>query len=186
MVELAASNPGIKVRPLAREAARQLGLKGEPRDHEERLRKKYAALKEAGNLPVLESGLDFRRRKIREAYVVRGAWEAGLREQLAAQELEAAALGLNVRKKDLSGVLLNLEHEKENCELYLHGPADIAIDTAFSKGLSSDEAESEFVALAKRYEQVKKEVEVVRALCHLRRALRVDQAVSTQQEDEIG
>ena len=186
MVELRASNPKLSLRAAAKEAARQLGLKGQPVSHLERLRKKFAAMEEAGTLPVHESNVDRKRRLIKEAIVARAAWKAGLRVQLAAREQEATALGFDPGQKDLLGLLLLLRNELEACEMNLFGSADVAIDNYLSLGLSPAEADARFLALVKRHGQVKKEVEVLEAIRNLRAALGPDHRVSAQEASEIG
>jgi hypothetical protein len=92
MVEQLDSNPSLKIRRVAREAARQLGLPGKPSAHEERLRKKYYRLLEAGDLAVQSRSarLDV---EIERVFAAQEAAVAQSRERLATKEQEAISRG---------------------------------------------------------------------------------------------
>jgi hypothetical protein len=186
MAQLRAADPPMSRRLAAETAAREL-LTGVPSSHVERLRKKYAAREQAGDLPPVENTVDRRRREIQETLVAIESKKKELREQIAAKEQEAASLGLDTtNRRDLNVVLMMLKHERENCELILHGPPDIAIDRILAAGLSVTEADAQFLELAQRYEQVKKEEEVLREIVHLRASLGIYREVSTQKEEGLG
>ncbi|HVT60014.1 MAG TPA: hypothetical protein VHR45_16655 [Thermoanaerobaculia bacterium] len=187
MVELRASNPNMSVRAASREAVRRLGLKGQPSSHLERLRKKFTSLEKTGSLPALESNMDRKRREIQAGLAAHEAKKVRLRELLVSKEAEAASLGLEtINRKDLSVVLMVLTRERENCEVILHGSADIAIDRILVMGLSAAEADAQILALADKYELLKKQEEVLREIVHLRAALGIGQGVSTQKEEDLG
>jgi len=180
MVELRTANPSMKVRAAAREAAKQLGLKGQQGTIEDRLRHKYAELEAAGELPVPESSPDFVRRYIQDAYAARAARQATLRDELAAKEQEAIALGLQVPSKDLLVFLRVLESEMLRAEIYARGSADIVTALMMEEHLSATEADARYVALREGYELLKKQVEVVSAIYEKRLALGLAPRVSAQ------
>jgi hypothetical protein len=180
MVELRTANPRMKLRAAAREAARQVGLIGQGTTVEDRLRHKYAELEAAGNLPVLESSPDFVRRYMQDAYASRAARQATLREELAAKEQEAVALGLQVPSENLLVFLTVLEHEKESAEIYARGSGEIVTALMMENRLSAAEADARYVALREGYELLQKQVEIVRAIYEKRLALGLAPRVSAQ------
>ncbi|HVT60980.1 MAG TPA: hypothetical protein VHR45_21635 [Thermoanaerobaculia bacterium] len=186
MVELRTANPRMKLRAVAREAARQLGLIGQRATIEDRLRHKYAEQEKAGHLPAVESSPDFVRSYMQDAYASRAAREARLREDLAAKEEEAIALGLRLPPKDLLVYLRVLEGEKENTEIYARGSAEIVTALLMEKGLSAAEADTRYLAIQERYQQLEKEVEVVRAIYEKRRALGLTYEFPPKREALLG
>lgn len=170
MVELRTANPAMKVRAAAREAAKQLGLRGQQGTIEDRLRHKYAELEAAGELPLVESSPDFIRKYMQDAYASHAVRLARLREELAAKEQEAIALGFHVPSQDLLVFLRVLEAEMEGTEIYARGPADIVTALMMEKRLSATDADAQYVALRERHEMLKRQVEIVRAIYEKRRA----------------
>lgn len=183
MRELLESGQLKSERRAAKAAEASLGL---PRGTWESLRKSYAARRNAGTLPAIESRTDVTKRMIREGIVARERWKEGLRAQLATKEEEAAALGLNITGiKDWSVLLRSMRHERDQYVMQVHSP-DVALNTALEKGLTADEADAWFSDLTVRYEKIKKVLEILEAIEKLQMALKPIRTVSTQNGQEDG
>lgn len=182
MVELRAENPAMRVRAMAREAVKKVGPNG---PGVETLRKRFADLERAGELPIAESHEIRLGRKIIEfTYAARNDALARIKDELAASECEAAALGLNVSAAGLSDRLRELTTERNGLEISVRQPGFFA-GKMIEAGRSEAEADAEFVAQTTRLKQVRKEIEIVEAIHQARQRL-AEAGIFTQNQGELG
>jgi hypothetical protein len=170
MVQLLGADPSLTIRAAAREATKRLRLPGNPKTHEERLRRKFRRLRVAEKLPAFQRPLDRAKAEIRETYAAREAVRAQRTEQLAAREKEAELLGLAAdidRREDLSAFLKRLELEMEGLELYARD-SSLLVPLLMEQCPTTEEAEEKLAANVERFHLLQKQVEVVRDIHNLR------------------
>jgi hypothetical protein len=171
MVELIAASPSLGVRGAAREAARQLGLPGQLSTHEDRLKKKYAKLRDAEQLPAVpeDAVLAIAGRYIREAYAAREAGMQRLKDELAAMEQEAVALGFDISDPDLDPLIQELGREVDRFDLVAGGDLGMAVGILMERRLPVEAAVAEYELARTRSKQLKKGLELLLEIRHRRR-----------------
>jgi hypothetical protein len=168
MVELLATGFSTSLREVAQEAAKRLRLPGKLLTHEERLRKKYCRQREAGLLPMFQGGTDRLVSETQEAFASRAAAIAERQEQLAAAEQEALLLGLNLDvEEDLSVFLKTLEQEMEGLATYRRDRG-MVVQLMLDQYRTPAEAKARLLADEERFNELQKQVAVVRTVRELR------------------